>query len=199
MDSNHLLRVFVAVIAVGLVCFVFYSKVMAKPKKIHAIFRTSMGDITCVLYPDKAPLTVKNFVNLAKGGTTWIDPRTGSSSNEPLYDGTVFHRVIPEFMIQGGDPLGKGTGGPGYTFEDEFSPSLTFSQPGMLAMANSGPNTNGSQFFITVAPTDWLNNRHTIFGKVIKGYDVAVRISQVQRGANDRPIEPVILKQVIID
>lgn len=199
MDSNHLLRVVVAVIAVGLVCFVFYSKVMAKPKKIYAVLKTSMGDITCILYPDKAPITVKNFVNLAKGGNTWIDPRTGSSSNEPLYDGTIFHRVIPEFMIQGGDPLGKGTGGPGYTFEDEFSPSLTFSQPGMLAMANSGPNTNGSQFFITVAPTDWLNNRHTIFGKVIKGYDVAVRISQVQRGANDRPLEPVVLKQVIID
>jgi len=165
--------------------------------KMYAVFETSMGSITCELYPDKAPITVKNFVGLAKGEITWIDPKTKESTNKPLYDGTVFHRVIPDFMIQGGDPLGLGIGGPGYRFEDEFDPTLNFDETGMLAMANSGPNTNGSQFFITVAPTPWLTGHHTIFGRVIKGQDVADKISVV-KAASDKPVTPVVLKKITI-
>lgn len=166
--------------------------------KMIAVFETSMGNITCELYPDKAPLTVKNFVGLAKGEIKWIDPKTKESTERPLYDGTIFHRVIPDFMIQGGDPLGLGVGGPGYRFEDEIDPTLNFDETGMLAMANSGPNTNGSQFFITVAPTPWLTGLHTIFGKVIKGQDVADKISVV-KAVSDRPVTPVILKKVKIE
>jgi len=165
--------------------------------KMYAVFETSMGSITCELYPDKAPITVKNFVGLAKGEITWIDPKTKESTNKPLYDGTVFHRVIPDFMIQGGDPLGLGIGGPGYRFEDEFDPTLNFDETGMLAMANSGPNTNGSQFFITVAPTPWLTGHHTIFGRVIKGQDVADKISVV-KAASYKPVTPVVLKKITI-
>jgi peptidyl-prolyl cis-trans isomerase A (cyclophilin A) len=176
---------------------VLSAQIQAKgKKKMYATFETSMGDITCLLYPDKAPLTVKNFVGLASGKITWIDP-AGESTNRPLYDGTIFHRVIPDFMIQGGDPKGNGTGGPGYKFEDEIDSSLTFDTKGMLAMANSGPNTNGSQFFITVAPTSWLNGHHTIFGKVVKGQDVADKISMVE-AVSDRPETPVILKKITI-
>ncbi len=184
-----------ALLAVVIAAGVSYAR--AK-KTVYAVFETSMGNITCQLYPDKAPLTVKNFIGLAKGGSRWIDPSSGKSTDRPLYNDTVFHRVIPDFMIQGGDPLGNGTGGPGYRFEDEIAPALTFENKGILAMANAGPNTNGSQFFITVAPAPWLNGRHTIFGKVIKGQDVADKISLVQRGQNDRPIEPVVLKKVVI-
>ncbi|MFA5104393.1 MAG: peptidylprolyl isomerase, partial [Candidatus Margulisiibacteriota bacterium] len=136
-------------------------------KSLYAVFETSLGRITCELYPDKAPLTVKNFTGLAKGSVRWIDPSNELATERPLYNDTVFHRVIPDFMIQGGDPLGNGTGGPGYRFEDEINPTLTFEKKGILAMANSGPNTNGSQFFITVAPAPWLNGRHTIFGRVV--------------------------------
>jgi peptidyl-prolyl cis-trans isomerase A (cyclophilin A) len=168
------------------------------PEKIHAVFETSKGRITCVLYPEKAPKTVENFVGLAKGTKEWIDPRTKQKVKVPLYDGTIFHRVIPKFMIQGGDPLGLGIGGPGYRFEDEIVKDLVFDRPGKLAMANSGPNTNGSQFFITVVPTPWLNGRHTIFGQVTEGQDVVEAITQVERDKRDKPLEPVVLKKLVI-
>ena len=188
---------FVPAALVLVLCFALYSSVVAKPKNIYAVIETSLGNITCQLYPDKAPLTVKNFVRLANGSGKWIDPKTNEAGNGPLYNGVIFHRVIPDFMIQTGDPLGNGTGGPGYRFEDEFDDSLDFSSPGILAMANSGPNTNGSQFFVTVAPCQWLNGKHTIFGKVTKGYDVAVKISQAQT-KNDRPLSPITIKQIYI-
>src|SRR6188472_2482684 len=135
-------------------------------EKTFATLHTSAGDIVIELFPNQAPKTVRNFVGLADGTTTWTDPESGDKTNRPLYDGTIFHRVISGFMIQGGDPLGTGTGGPGYKFADEFHPELVFNRPYLLAMANAGPGTNGSQFFITVAPTEWLTNKHTIFGEV---------------------------------
>ena len=147
-------------------------------KELYATFKTSMGDIVVKLFSKDAPKTVENFVGLATGEREWTDPRNGQKSKAPLYDGTVFHRVIPEFMIQGGDPLGRGTGGPGYQFEDEFQSGKKFSKPGLLAMANAGPNTNGSQFFITEGPTPWLDNKHTIFGEVIKGFDLVPKIAR---------------------
>ena len=168
------------------------------PKKIHAVFETSKGIIVFELYHDKTPITVANFIGLAKGKKEWVDPRTQEKVKKPLYDDTIFHRVIPNFMIQGGDPLGMGYGGPGYKFEDEFSDDLKFDKPGKLAMANSGPNTNGSQFFITVKPTPWLNNHHTIFGQVIEGQEIVDAITKVKRDEKDKPIEPIILKKVII-
>ncbi len=166
--------------------------------KITAVFHTSMGKITCVLYPDKAPVTVKNFVSLAGGTKKWLDPKTGKEVGRPLYNDTVFHRVIPDFMIQGGDPLGNGMGGPGYEFKDEISKDLKFDAPGILAMANAGPNTNGSQFFITVAPTPWLTGMHTIFGRVISGQDVVESISKAERDRQDMPLKSVLLKRVEI-
>ncbi len=169
-----------------------------KEKKMYAELDTSMGKITCELYPKSAPIAVKSFTGLAQGQIEWRDPASGEVVKKPLYDGTVFHRVIPGFMIQGGDPLGNGTGGPGYRFRDEFDPSLTFSAPGMLAMANSGPDTNGSQFFITVADTSWLNNRHTIFGKVTKGYDIVEKISNAPRDNRDRPLEQIVINGIKI-
>ncbi len=172
-----------------------------KPKmsdKLYAVLETSKGNITCILYPKEAPKTVANFVGLAKGEIEWTDPKNGEKTKQPLYDGTIFHRVIPEFMIQAGDPLGNGTGGPGYRFEDETEDGRTFTQTGRLAMANSGPNTNGSQFFITVALTPWLNGKHTVFGQVIEGYDVVEAIAAVDRDGRDMPIEDVVLKKVII-
>lgn len=168
------------------------------PEKIHAVFETSKGNITCVLYPKQAPKTVENFIGLAKGTKEWIDPRTGEKVKVPLYDGTIFHRVIPKFMIQGGDPLGMGTGGPGYRFEDEIVEDLTFDRPGKLAMANSGPGTNGSQFFITVVPTPHLTGRHTIFGQVIEGQDVVDSMTKVERDKRDKPLEPIVLKKLVI-
>ena len=168
------------------------------PEKLYAVLETNQGEIVCLLYPKSAPKTVANFVGLAKGEKEWTDPATGEKTKRPLYNGTIFHRVIPDFMIQGGDPLGKGIGGPGYKFEDEFDPVLTFSNPGTLAMANSGPNTNGSQFFITVAPTTWLNGKHTIFGRVIEGQAVVDAISNVKRDERDNPINPVVLEKVTI-
>jgi peptidyl-prolyl cis-trans isomerase A (cyclophilin A) len=144
---------------------------------VQATFQTSMGDIVIRLMPEKAPKTVANFVGLAEGTREWKDPRSGQSVKRPLYDGTVFHRVIPDFMIQGGDPLGTGTGGPGYRFEDEIGPDNSFNRPGLLAMANAGPNTNGSQFFITEVPTPHLNRGHTIFGEVVKGIDLVRKIA----------------------
>jgi peptidyl-prolyl cis-trans isomerase A (cyclophilin A) len=141
---------------------------------------------------------VRNFVELAEGTREWTDPVSGKSSQERLYDGTIFHRVIPNFMIQGGDPLGTGTGGPGYKFADEFHPDLAFDRPYLLAMANAGPGTNGSQFFITTGPTPWLNGKHTIFGEVIDGGNVVDEISRVQTARNDRPVADVVLEAVEI-
>ena len=151
-----------------------------KPKMADAVFatfKTSMGDIVVKLMPEKAPKTVENFLGLAEGTKEWKDPRSGQTVKKPLYDGTVFHRVIPQFMIQGGDPLGTGTGGPGYKFADEIGPDNKFAKPGLLAMANAGPNTNGSQFFITEVATPWLDRGHTIFGEVVKGFDLVPKIA----------------------
>jgi len=164
-----------------------------------ATFVTSEGSFTVRLMPDHAPMTVENFVGLAKGTKPWTDPRNGASSSGPYYDGTVFHRVIDKFMIQGGDPTGTGTGGPGYTFEDETpSDGPRFDRPGLLAMANAGPNTNGSQFFVTVAPTDWLSGKHTIFGEVTEGYEVVEKISKVPTRGQDRPAPDVVLERIEI-
>ena len=164
----------------------------------YAVFDTTLGEITCELYPDQAPITVQNFVGLAQGTKEFTDPQTRERTKRPFYDGLTFHRVIPKFMIQGGCPLGSGMGGPGYKFQDEFSDDLSFDRPGRLAMANAGPGTNGSQFFITVAPTSWLNKHHTIFGQVVKGQDVVNKIVNTPRGPNDRPIAAVVMKAVKI-
>ena len=163
--------------------------------------KTNMGDIKCNLFPNQAPKTVRTITGLAEGTQEWTDPKLGAKSNKPLYDGTIFHRVIPGFMIQGGDPLGTGTGGPGFRFEDEPHPELTFDKPYLLAMANAGPNTNGSQFFITVAPTTWLNFKHTIFGEVADqpSRDVVDKIAAVTTGAQDRPVEPVVIESVEVE
>jgi len=165
---------------------------------LYAIFETSMGKIVCRLFPDKAPKTVDNFVGLAKGEKEWKDPKTDEIVKRPFYDGLIFHRVIPSFMIQGGCPLGTGTGGPGYKFADEFDPALRFDQVGRLAMANSGPGTNGSQFFITVKETPWLSDKHTIFGQVVVGQDIAVAMTEVERNSRDKPLEDITLKKLTI-
>jgi peptidyl-prolyl cis-trans isomerase A (cyclophilin A) len=165
---------------------------------LTATLRTSEGTIVLRLFPDHAPKTVRNFVELAEGGREWTDPQTRQSTKNKLYDGTIFHRVIPDFMIQGGDPLGTGTGGPGYKFGDEFHPDLAFSRPHLLAMANSGPGSNGSQFFITTTPTPWLTGKHTIFGEVIEGSDVVDRISHLKTQRGDRPVTDVVLESVVI-
>ena len=165
-----------------------------------ATLHTNLGDITIELFPNHAPKTVANFVELASGKREWVDPRTGEKSTANLYDGTVFHRVIDGFMIQGGDPLGTGTGGPGYRFADEFHGELVFDRPYILAMANSGPGTNGSQFFITVAPTTWLNRKHTIFGEVkdAASQKVVEAIATTKTGAGDRPVQAVVINSVTI-
>jgi peptidyl-prolyl cis-trans isomerase A (cyclophilin A) len=168
-----------------------------KPGK-YAIFATSLGEITCELFPQHAPLTVENFVGLAMGSKEFIDPKTRKPAKRPFYDGLILHRVIPNFMIQGGCPLGTGTGGPGYEFKDEFAFGVGFDKAGKLAMANAGPGTNGSQFFITLAPTAWLNNHHTIFGQVVKGQEIVERIAAVARDRNDRPKTPVVMTSVKI-
>jgi peptidyl-prolyl cis-trans isomerase A (cyclophilin A) len=165
---------------------------------LTATLTTTQGTVTIRLFPDHAPKTVRNFVELAEGGREWTDPRTGAVTKEKLYDGTIFHRVISGFMIQGGDPLGTGTGGPGYQFGDEIHPDLRFDKPYLLAMANAGPGTNGSQFFITVGPTPWLNGKHTIFGEVIGGADVVDMISRVRTARGDRPVTDVVLQSVTI-
>jgi peptidyl-prolyl cis-trans isomerase A (cyclophilin A) len=164
----------------------------------YAVFETSLGKITVRLFEKEAPKTVANFVGLADGTKEWTDPKSRQPVKKRFYDGLIFHRVIPNFMIQGGDPLGSGMGGPGYKFEDEFSPNLKFDQPGRLAMANAGPNTNGSQFFITEAPTPHLTNRHTIFGQVVEGQEVVNKIARVPRDGNDRPNTPVVIQKVTI-
>ncbi|UQX88571.1 peptidylprolyl isomerase [Jatrophihabitans telluris] len=165
-----------------------------------ATLHTNKGDITINLYGNHAPKTVKNFVELATGAKEWTDPRNRQKSTANLYDGTVFHRVIENFMIQGGDPLGRGTGGPGYNFADEFHPELTFDRPYLLAMANAGPNTNGSQFFITTAATSWLNFKHSIFGEVADADSRAVvdAIGTTKTGAGDRPVDDVVINSVTI-
>jgi peptidyl-prolyl cis-trans isomerase A (cyclophilin A) len=165
---------------------------------LTATLRTNQGDIVLRLFPDHAPKTVRNFVELAEGSRDWTDPRTRSASKDKLYDGTIFHRVIPGFMIQGGDPLGTGTGGPGYKFGDEFHPDLTFNRPYLLAMANAGPGTNGSQFFITTVPTPWLTGKHTIFGEVLEGNDIVDKISNVRTDSGDRPATDVVIESVEI-
>jgi len=166
---------------------------------LTATLETSAGRVVVRLFPDHAPKTVRNFVELAEGGREWRSPKTGQVTTAKLYDGTIFHRVIPNFMIQGGDPLGNGRGGPGYEFADEFHPELQFNRPYLLAMANAGPGTNGSQFFITTVPTPHLNRRHTIFGEVIEGADVVDRISHVKTSSQDRPVEDVVIESVTID
>ncbi len=164
---------------------------------IYATFKTNLGDVTVKLFAKDAPKTVTNFVGLASGEKDWRNPATGESKKGvPLYNGTIFHRVIEGFMIQGGDPLGSGRGDPGYDFEDEFQSGRTFNKPGLLAMANKGPNTNGSQFFITTSQPAHLNNHHTIFGEVIKGYEVVSTIEKVPKGPGDRPLQPVTIESI---
>jgi peptidyl-prolyl cis-trans isomerase A (cyclophilin A) len=174
---------------------------MSRQPGTYATFETSEGNIVCRLFEKDAPKTVRNFIDLAEGKRDWNDQVSGKKGkNTPLYPGTIFHRVIPNFMIQGGDPSGTGMGGPGYRFEDETKGSPhKFDKPGKLAMANAGPNTNGSQFFITVAATPWLTGNHTIFGEVVEGHDVVDKITRVQRNAQDRPAKDITVQAVKIE
>ncbi|HET7219425.1 MAG TPA: peptidylprolyl isomerase [Vicinamibacterales bacterium] len=165
----------------------------------YAHFDTTEGSFVIRLFDKEAPNTVANFVGLAEGTKEWRDPATGQKKKAPYYDGIIFHRVIDGFMIQGGDPLGQGTGGPGYTFADEFHPTRRHDKAGILSMANAGPNTNGSQFFITLGPTPHLDNRHSVFGEVVSGLDVVKRIGRVATGRQDRPVTPVVMNKVTIE
>ena len=173
---------------------------MSRQPGTYAVFSTSEGTIVCRLFDKEAPKTVQNFIDLAEGKREWTHPVSGKKSKDRLYDGTIFHRVIPNFMIQGGDPAGTGFGGPGYQFEDETKNSPhSFAKAGKLAMANSGPNTNGSQFFITVAPTQWLTGKHTIFGEVVEGQEMVDKIANVPRSRQDKPSKDVVVKSVVIE
>jgi peptidyl-prolyl cis-trans isomerase A (cyclophilin A) len=173
---------------------------MSRQPGTYAIFNTSEGQIVARLFEKDAPKTVANFVELAEGKREWTHPVGNKKSTDKLYDGSIFHRVIPDFMIQGGDPAGTGFGGPGYKFEDETKGSPhKFNVAGKLAMANAGPNTNGSQFFITVAPTDWLTGKHTIFGEVVEGQNVVEKISRVARNGQDKPNKPVVIESLVIE
>jgi peptidyl-prolyl cis-trans isomerase A (cyclophilin A) len=165
----------------------------------YARFDTTEGTFTIRLFDKEAPNTVANFVGLAEGTQEWRDPATGARRKRPFSDGIIFHRVINGFMIQGGDPLGQGTGGPGYTFGDEFHPKLRHDRAGILSMANAGPNTNGSQFFVTLGPTPHLDNRHSVFGEVVEGMDVVKKIGAVPTGRQDRPIKPVVINKLTIE
>ena len=166
---------------------------------IYAHFETTHGNFKVELFDTKAPKTVANFVGLAEGSKEWTHPQTRQKQKKPYYDGIIFHRIIDGFMIQGGDPLGQGIGGPGYKFADEFHPSLRHNKAGILSMANSGPNTNGGQFFITLGPTPHLDRRHSIFGAVVEGLDVVKQIGHVKTDSSDRPITPVEMKKVTIE
>jgi peptidyl-prolyl cis-trans isomerase A (cyclophilin A) len=166
--------------------------------RLMARFKTSLGTLEAVLYEEEVPNTVANFVGLALGTKSYVDPKTGKPSNEPYYNGTQFHRVIPRFMVQGGDPTATGTGGPGFRFKDEFHPKLRHTGPGVLSMANAGPNTNGSQFFITEVATPHLDNRHSVFGRVVKGVELIAKITGVPRDGRDKPRTPVVLEAVEI-
>lgn len=173
---------------------------MSRQPGTYAVFNTNEGTIVARLFEKDAPKTVANFVDLAEGKREWTHPVGNKKSKDKLYNGTIFHRVIPDFMIQGGDPAGTGFGGPGYKFEDETKGSPhKFNAAGKLAMANAGPNTNGSQFFITVAPTDWLTGKHTIFGEVVEGQTVVEKISRVGRGSQDKPHKPVVIESLVIE
>jgi peptidyl-prolyl cis-trans isomerase A (cyclophilin A) len=165
---------------------------------VYAQFITSEGNFTITLHDKEAPNTVANFVGLAEGTKEWTDPRTNQKVRRPYYNGIIFHRVIDGFMIQGGDPLGQGIGGPGYNFADEFHPALRHDKAGILSMANRGPNTNGGQFFITLGPTPHLNDRHSVFGEVSDGMDVVEKIGRVKTGERDRPVKDVVIEQVTI-
>ena len=167
---------------------------------LYAKFTTSAGVFTIRLFEKETPKTVANFVGLAEGTKEWKDPVTGQGISKPFYNGLIFHRVIPDFMIQGGCPLRNGTGGPGYKFEDEFAPGLKHDKPGILSMANAGPNTNGSQFFITLVPTPWLDNRHSVFGEVVSGMDGVEKIGATRTSKpNDRPVTPITIQSVKIE
>jgi peptidyl-prolyl cis-trans isomerase A (cyclophilin A) len=173
---------------------------MARQPGTYATFDTTEGTIVVRLFENDAPVTVKNFIDLAEGSREWTHPTTRAKSSTPLYNGTIFHRVIPDFMVQGGDPTGTGMGGPGYQFQDETKNSPhKFDKPGKLAMANSGPGTNGSQFFITTAATPWLTGNHTIFGEVIEGQDIADKITKLPRNRQDKPNTDVVLNSVKIE
>ena len=165
---------------------------------VYADFVTSEGNFSVRLFDDETPRTVENFTGLAEGTKEWTDPRTNKKVQQPYYDGVIFHRVIDGFMIQGGDPLGQGIGGPGYTFADEFHPRLRHSKAGILSMANRGPNTNGGQFFITLGPTPHLDNRHSVFGEVVEGMDVVRKIGSTPTGNADRPLKDVVIETIKI-
>ncbi len=165
---------------------------------LYAVIETTVGELVCRLEEERTPETVKNFVGLATGEKEYTDPKTNKKSHEPFYNGTIFHRIIKNFMIQGGDRLGEGTGGPGYRFKDEFHPTLKHTGPGILSMANAGPNTNGSQFFITLVPTPWLDGAHTVFGTVVRGQEVVTALGNTPTGSGDRPRQEVGIKTVRI-
>jgi len=167
---------------------------------LYAHFTTSEGDFTARLFDAETPNTVANFTGLADGSKEWTDPRSGQRVKQPYFNGTIFHRVIADFMIQGGDPLGQGTGGPGYNFADEFHPALRHSKPGILSMANRGPNTNGGQFFITLVPTPWLDDKHSVFGEIVEGMDVVKKIGATPTSKpGDRPVKPITIQSVTIE
>jgi peptidyl-prolyl cis-trans isomerase A (cyclophilin A) len=181
---------------------VFSSAALAQTKRppgLYATIETNQGTMVCELYEKDAPITVKNFVDLAQGNKEWKDPKTGAMKKSHYFDGLTFHRVIPDFMIQGGDPTGTGMGGPGYKFNDEISPKLKFDKPGRMAMANAGPNTNGSQFFITEAAYPSLDGHYSLFGQLIEGMDVLKKIARVPRDSNDRPKTPVVITKITIE
>jgi peptidyl-prolyl cis-trans isomerase A (cyclophilin A) len=171
----------------------------AVPTGTYAVFTTSEGNFTVRLFDQEAPKTVENFVGLASGTKEWTDPRSNEKVKQPYYDGIIFHRVIDGFMIQGGDPLGQGIGGPGYTFADEFHPKLRHNKAGILSMANRGPNTNGGQFFITLGPTPHLDDRHSIFGEVVEGMDVIQKIGTTATDGRDRPVKDIVIRSVKIE
>lgn len=207
INRIHLKKIlWIYVLAFVLTAFSFHSKAAEKKAKdtkkgkdMIAVFETNKGTFKVKLFTEKAPKTVETFVGLADGTKEWTDPKTGGKLKKPFYDGLKFHRVIPNFMIQGGDPLGTGTGGPGFRFEDEFPAGAPkHDKPGILSMANAGPNTNGSQFFVTVAATPWLDGKHTVFGEVIEGMDVVYDISKAPTGSMDRPKEDIVIKTLKI-